>query len=120
MVAAMACSGRCSSRRPANRGLFRDGGREVSREFGVDEPSRPESSTAVSESESLTASELSRMAGGGRSILVSGCVEADSCRGEFKGERIRYRWPEAVIVQSNLWSRVQRNRKDRNIVYIRD
>jgi|SRR5579871_1689359 len=90
----MACSGKVSSRRPAKRGLFLVGGREVSREFGVEKPSLPESSRAVDESESL--SELCRATGGGRSIDVSGCVER--CRGELRGDRIRYRWPEAVIL----------------------
>ena len=86
MVAAIACSGTVSSRKPAKRGLFRDGGREVSLEFGVNEPSLPESSSAVSESDGL--SEFSRMAGGGKSISV-GCAEGR--RGEVKGDRIRYR-----------------------------
>jgi len=66
IVAAMDCSGNVSSWSPANRGAWLVGGMEVSRELGVDEPSCPESSMTVSESESLPTSEVSR-AGGGRS-----------------------------------------------------
>jgi hypothetical protein len=64
--------------------------------LGVEEPSRPESSTAVSVSESAS-SEVS-VVGGGRSTLDSDEGPAgEALRGEFRGERIRYRWPAELI-----------------------
>lgn len=55
----------------------------MSLEFGVEDPSRPESSMIVSESESLPRSEVSsvEMAAGARRGVRLG--------GEFMGERIR-------------------------------
>jgi hypothetical protein len=64
------------------------GGIEVSRDLGVDEPSRPESSMIVSESESLPKSEVSIVEtamGARRGVLLG----EDWRGGEFMGERMR-------------------------------
>ena len=64
----------------------------MSRELGVEEPSLPESSTTVSESESLPTSEMSCIAERGPGIGArkeARFGEGEGCRGEFKGERMR-------------------------------
>lgn len=55
----------------------------MSRELGVEDPSRPESSMIVSESESLPRSEVSSVEMG------FGARRAVRCVGELMGERMR-------------------------------
>lgn len=62
------------------------GGTDVSRELGVEDPSRPESSIAVSESDSLSMSSEVSSVGRGSGSWLSPAVRR---RGEFMGERIR-------------------------------
>ena len=85
----MDCSGKVSSWSPANRGAWSVGGSDASLEVGVDEPSRPESSTTVSESESVPGSEVSRVGGGSSTEGGGGALFDEDWRGEFKGDRIR-------------------------------
>jgi hypothetical protein len=97
MVAARAWSGKTSSRRPANGGGSCDGGAEVSLEFGVEDPSRPESSTAVSLSKSVPSSEASRFGGGRTAEVEDEFRLGERSLDECKGDRIRYRCPDEVI-----------------------
>jgi hypothetical protein len=70
------------------------GGTEVSRDLGVEDPSCPESSIIVSESESLPRSEVSSV------DVCAGAVRRERCGGEVTGERMRYRWPDEFIFRN--------------------
>jgi len=109
-VAASDWLGMSSSCRPANRGKFLiPGATEASREWGADRPSsRPESpSITVSESESLPRSDVSTLA----DVFAAsdtpwerrGRDREEERRGDWMGERMRYRPDEFISSARRGW-----------------